>query len=589
MKKFGKVLLLFTVFVFLAALVLPLAAQDAAIPGPGEGDPVIQANLGSDIATLNPILSSDGSSAAVIARLYPTFMGVDHETADYVIGAPGSIVTDYTISDDGLTYTFTIRDDWSWTNADGTTTPITSADYKYAFDAIASGDTNTSLSYVLDSVASVEAPDPNTVVITLNSPSCAALNNINAVPVVPSEVYKAQFPTFADMNESDFNLTAPTSAGPFKYSNFRPGEQVTLVADQNYPDTQLGHVIPEGWIYKNISSKSLVWEQFKAGDITVGFPPIDQYDEARQLGESGDAQVFETPAGTIQFIAFNLGDPANPQNGLEDPSDPTSAVIDQGHHPVLGDVRVRQALMYAMDWNEINAKGMGGEGIQLASHVLPSSWAYDPTLAPYPFDLDMADQLLTEAGWIDDDNNPDTPRVAKGALYAEDGTPLSFKLETNAGNESNESIGVLLQAEWKKVGVDLDFQAIDFNTLVDNLLAQNFDAIMIFWGFSVPDNPEDTRATFGPTNDIVGSGFNAGSYNNPEVTKLLDEALVVPNCDQAQRAEIYHQVQKLLRDDVPWVWLGTSTVIRAAQPGLQNWDPGIGGVSWNEDAWYITP
>lgn len=580
MRSLRKFLLPVMAVALFSLLVVPLTAQDA--PGPSEGEPLILPNLGSDIAGLNPIINSaDGSSAAVITRLYPNFLAVDHVTADFSTAAPGGIVTDYSISDDGLTYTFTLRDDWNWNDG----TPVTSADYKYAFDAIASAETTTALTYVLDSVEGVEALDPQTVVVTLKSASCAALNNIAAVPIVPSHIYQAEFASFADMNESEFNLTAPVTAGAFQFSNFRPGEQVTLVANQDYPDAQLGYVVPEGWIYKNVASETLIWEQFKAGDLTRGQPPIDKYAEARELGANGEAQIFETPAGTIQFLSFNLGDPANPQSAFDDDGNP----IDQGNHPVLGDVRVRQALMYAMDWTEINEKGMGGEGIQLASHVLPSSWAYDPDLAPYALDLEKADALLTEAGWVDDDNNPDTPRVAQGALYAEDDTPLAFKLETNAGNESNESIGVLLQAQWKEVGVDLDFQAIDFNVLIDNLLAQTYDASMIFWGFSTPDNPEDTRATFGPSNDVLGSGFNTGSYNNSEVTKLMDDALVVPGCDQAERAEIYHQVQALLREDVPWIWLGTSTVIDSVQPDIQNYDPGIGGIGWNENAWYPQP
>lgn len=85
------------------------------------------------------------------------------------------------------------------------------------------------------------------------------------------------------------------------------------------------------------------------------------------LGTSGQAQVYESPATTVQFILFpfNLADPANPQSGLDE----SGKAIDQGYHPVLGDVRVRQALMHAMDWNVINAAGLNNEGIQLASQI----------------------------------------------------------------------------------------------------------------------------------------------------------------------------------------------------------------------------
>ncbi len=565
-----------------AALVIaPVLAQDD--PGAGNGSPIINANLGSDIATLNPILINDGSSAAVAARLFPTLIGVDVKTGTFSPvskDAPLALTTGWTISDDGLTYTFKLRDDWNW--SDGT--PITAADYKYAFDAIKSGQTNSPLGYVLDTIDDVQATDDHTVTIKVKSVDCSALSNINAVPVVPAHVYEQQFKTYKDMNDAtDFNLNPTVTAGSFTFANFRPGEQVTLKADQNDPDTQLGHVVPQGWIYKNVADENLILEQFKAGDLTIGTAPEDRQNELRQMGKDGQAQVYEYPTNNLRFISFNLADPKNPQNGLDDKGN----VIDQGHHPILGDVRVRQALMYAMDWNELNQKAMGGEGVQLAAPTLPISWAFDKDIKPYPFDLDKANQLLTEAGWIDDDNNPDTPRVAKGAMYAPDGTKLAFKLETNSGNVASESIGVLLQDQWKKVGVDLDFQTIDFNVLIQDLQGQTYDAVMLFWNYSTPDNPEDLRATFDPHNDVVSSGFNVSSYNNPDVNKLMDQAKTVPGCDQTKRAALYGQVNQILHDDVPWIWVNSNIAVVAAPEGMANWDPTVTSRQWNEDAWFL--
>ncbi|HUN09250.1 MAG TPA: ABC transporter substrate-binding protein [Aggregatilineales bacterium] len=578
MKRLGSVVV---VLVLLALVVMPVIAQE--VPGPGEAPPVIIANLGSDIANLNPILIQDGSSQTVAAFLYPTLVPVNvfeaaFTTEPSVATSPGALAESWSISEDGLTYTFTLRE-LAW--SDGT--PITSADYKYAFDAIASGETSTALTYVMETIASVEAPEPNTLVINLNSVDCSALGNINAVPIVPSHVFSAQFPTFADMNEAtDFNMNPTVTFGTFNFANFRPGEQVTLRANQDYPDTQLGAVLPEGWIFKNIADENLILEQFKAGEITLGTAPEDRQNELRELGAAGEAQVFDYPATSLRFISFNLADPTNPQNGLDE----NGEVIDQGAHPILGDVRVRQALMYATNWAELNEKALGNEGIQLASPVLPTSWAFDAELAPYPFDLAMADQLLTEAGWVDDDNDPATPRVAQGAMYAEDGTPLAFKLETNAGNTGSESIGVLLQDQWAAAGVQLDFQTVDFNVLVESLTGQTYDSIMLFWGYSVPDNPNDLRANYDPTNDVVGAGFNVSSYNNAEVNALMDEAKTMPGCDQEARIDLYKQVQALLKNDVPWFWVNSSIVTVAAPADLANWNPTIASRQWNVDAWY---
>ncbi len=174
-------------------------------------------------------------------------------------------------------------------------------------------------------------------------------------------------------------------------------------------------------------------------------------------------------------------------------------------------------------------------------------------------------------------------------MYAEDRTPLTFKLETNAGNVASESIGVLLQDQWKKAGVQLDFQTIDFNVLLGNLTGQTYDSIMLFWGYSIPDNPNDLRANYDPVNDVVGSGFNVSSYNNPEFNRLMDEAKTLPGCDQAARADLYKQVQSILKEDAPWIWVNSSIVVYAGPSNLVNWRPSPVRVSWNEDAWYNAP
>jgi len=193
MKNFPKWLLVGAAVVCLASAAY---AQDDK-PGAGEGGPIIDANLGSDIKTLNPILNRDGSSNNIIIRLFPVIVGVNPETLNYDVNQRGALATKIDVSEDGLTYTITLRDDWNW--SDGT--PITSADYKYAFDAIASGETNSPLTYVLDYIASVEATDEHTVVVTAVKAGCTVINNISFVPVVPAHIYSEQFATFADMNE----------------------------------------------------------------------------------------------------------------------------------------------------------------------------------------------------------------------------------------------------------------------------------------------------------------------------------------------------------------------------------------------------
>ena len=584
MKHSIRLLVISTLIALLSLLATTAIAQEEGdIPGPGEGDPVIVANLGQDIATLNPILSSDGSSNDVIARILPDLIGASPDTLNWDIGVAGTLATDLDISEDGLVYTFTLRDDWSW--SDGT--PITAQDYKYAFDAIASGETNTSLTYVLDDIASVEAPDDYTLVLTLNQPSCAAFENIAAVPVVPSHVYQEWFPTFADMNESPRNLgPQPATAGAWEFRNFRPGEQVTLGADGDFPDAYAGHVIPEGWVYRNVATTNLIVEEFLLGNLTYANTALaDKKEQLRELGAQGEIQAWESMSSTIRFVAFNLADPTNPQPAVDEEGNP----IDQGHHPLTGDVRVRQAIQYGIDFDAMNEGVFGGEAVNVASHVLPTSWAYDPDLEGYTYDPEQAMALLDEAGFTDEDG--DGIRECHGCLYAEEGTPLSLEFLTNAGNADNENMGVLLQDQWAQIGIDVQFQAIDFNLLVDRLTAQDYDLIMIFWGFGFPDDPNGIRVVFDPANDVPGGGFNTSSYNNERVNELMDMAndpAQTDGCDLQARYDLYQEVLQILKEDSPWIWMNSTIVVGAAQPYVENFDPRPGiGALWNEDAWIV--
>ena len=117
----------------------------------------------------------------------------------------------------------------------------------------------------------------------------------------------------------------------------------------------------------------------------------------------------------------------------------------------------------------------------------------------------------------------------------------------------------------------MDFQAIDFNTAVQQLVGQTFDAALLGWNLSYPDDPDFSFA-FNPENDQVGGGFDFVSYNNPEVTDLLKQGSNLPGCDPAGRAALYQQAQEKLVDDQPYVFLYTGRTCMAASEH-ENFDP----------------
>ncbi len=573
MRKLSAIVLLVVAALVLSVLALPAAAQDEG--GPGEGGIIIESNFGGDIATLNPIIISDASSSAVAGFLYPSIIGLDPETQNAAPNVAGALATGWEYDETGTVLTIHLRDDAFWNDG----TPITSADYLYAAEAIKSGETDSARTYVFDSIESIEAPDDYTVVVTFKEFNCRSFNDVNDIPVVPAHIFSEVFETYADMNEDvDYNLNPTVTFGPFAFGEYRPAEQVSLVADQSYPDTILGYVSPAGWIYKNVADQTVEIELLLAGEINVvaGVTPERQQD----MRDNPDIQTFDYPANSYTYMGFNLADPTNPQNGLDEEGNP----IDQGHHPLFGDVRVRQAIAMGVDVASMVDATLFGEGVQIATNAIPTSWAYDDSIEPWPFDPDAASALLEEAGWIDEDG--DGVRECHGCLYAEEGTPAEFELLTNAGNTTRERIGEIIQSQLADLGIKVNFNAIDFNILVQTLLGQEFDAIIIGWSLGLPDDPDGT-SFYGPENDLVGSGFNFVSMNNEELNRLYEEAAHVEGCDQDARAELYIEANRLLRNELPYLYLYSANAQYAVRAEIEGFDPFPSFLYWNIDAWSV--
>jgi peptide/nickel transport system substrate-binding protein len=576
MNKVVKLLALGVVLSLLAALaVVPAIAQDECC----QGGVIIEGNLGGDVAVLNPILISDTASRRVDNLINMGFLGVDPEQAVIAPNSRGAIVQDWEISEDGTVYTFHLREDLTW--SDGT--PITSADVMYSWEAIkagAEGLIDVPASYVVDpsgatGILDVQAPDDHTIVMTFATAECTALNYAASVVPVPSHVMPADVTTLMD---ADYNLNPTVTSGPFLFSEFRPGEQVSVVGSPTYADAINGAVVPSGFIYKNVPDQTVIVEQFLAGELNlIDGPAVARREDIRNT----DAQVYPFPGNAWDYFAMNLADPNNPQNAFDEAGNP----IDQGHHPIFGDVRVRQAFARAIDVESMISAAVFNEGSRMTSFLIPASWAYDNDLAPIPFDPEAAATMLEEAGWTDEDG--DGIREAHGALYAEDGTPLQFTLFTNEGNTRREAVGTLIQDQLAQVGAQVDFQTIDFNTLLDIMDSQTFDTIILGWRNGFPDDPDATQL-FTPASDVIGSGSNFTSFNNAEFTELNNQAKALPGCDPTERAAIYADMQQIMQEELPYIWLFTQDGFYAAGANVEGFGPYPSQLLWNVDTWSVS-
>lgn len=571
MKNQFKLLLVGIMLVAAALLLIPAVAQEDE-----GGGVIIDSSFGSGPDTLSPIYCVDTACDDLVAFMFPGLIGVDPATKTLLRGAPGALVIDWVISEDNLVYTFTLRQDYFW--SDGT--PITAYDVEYHWDVISSPEAQSPNSFYLDLIADVVALDDYTVQFTFLNPECTALSNAASIVPVPRHVLGDDFSALPASTE---NVSPTVTAGVFRFGEFRPSDQTTLLADDNYTDAALGYVAPDAYIYKVVPDQTVQVEQLLAGEINfLDNPPVNRRDELRA---SDELQVFSFPGISWDFIGLNLADPTDPQPAV----DADGNRIDQGLHPIFGDVRVRRAIAHAVDVEVIIDGAVFGEGTRMTSAILPSSWAYNHDLPPIPFDPDLADQLLTEAGWLDEDG--DGIRECVSCETAEPGARLAFTLYTNQGNTRREAVGTIVQDQLLNIpngGFDVDFQTIDFNTMIDLRNTQTFDAVIAGFQDSLIPDPNSYVQLFGVAADVPSAGFNFSSYYNERVNELLLVGGSLPGCDQAERLPYYLEMQEILQQDLPYIFLYAIDGMYAARTEISGFNPYPSFPYWNIDTWTVT-
>jgi peptide/nickel transport system substrate-binding protein len=220
--------------------------------------------------------------------------------------------------------------------------------------------------------------------------------------------------------------------------------------------------------------------------------------------------------------------------------------------PVLKDVRVRQALAYAIDTSAIIEYLRRGLA-RPATGLLPDlSWAIAPDVRPHPYDPARARTLLDEAGYPDPDGAGPKPR-------------LRLTLKTSSAVEFNRLQASVIQQNLRDVGIDLDVRTYEFATLFSDVLNGNFQLYTLQWTAGSLADPDILRRVF-HSKQVPPVGFNRGHYSNARVDALLDEAAA--SGDETRRLELFQQVQRLIAADLPYISLWNKTNFAVAQASL---------------------
>jgi peptide/nickel transport system substrate-binding protein len=508
--------------VLAAAVVSTTAAAPTAI-----GSPAAEAGCGGspkqggtlvvghnyEVDNLNPLSPSNNGEILVQAEIYAGLTRPAPSGAAKI--APG-LVDRWKEAKNRKSWTLHIRPTAKFSNGQ----PVTATDVKFSLDRFIDPKKNVIFPSLVTDFRSVDVVNPSTVRVNLKKAVSPFLHYISMFPafVVPKAL--------VEKDEKAF-YKAPVSAGPYRIKEFARGSHITLERNPYY------------------------WEK--------GLP---HYDEVRfDFVVEDNTRLLKLRAGEIgvaEGVPFNQINALRKVSGVRVQSNASTRqdVIWMNHtHAPFGDLKVRQALNYAIDRRAINQAVYAGTG-EIPNNELPKLEYNDNRVPKYTFNLAKAKQLLAQSS-------------------VPDGFSAGFLIPAGAAHD--KQLALLLQQQWKKLGVNINIQEVDQAALRDRHQKYDYDMLIPqpLW-FSDVLVPDEFAFVFADTSKNGIDGYFSG-YKNERIWKLVQAAGAAPD---PQRGRLWATVQRLWNNEVPWVslmWLPTETGIRSS----------VCNVKVNALGWYL--
>ncbi|MDP1572303.1 MAG: ABC transporter substrate-binding protein [Vicinamibacterales bacterium] len=479
-------------------LAAALAAAAACAGAPATDPAYITVAVPSSPNSFDPRVGTDEVSQRVYQLVYDNLFNLD----DRLRVSPG-LATGWETPDD-RTYVVHLRDGVTFHDGQA----FDADDVVYTFGSLIDPEFLSARKGAYRMLERVEALDARTVRFTLSEPFGSFPINL-VLPIVPDGAG-------AGLRDT------PVGTGPYRFVRYAVDDRLELARFDGYWQ---GAARNAGLVLKVVPDDIMRGLELRKGTVDLVINDLAP-DIVFQLEEDDALQVVHSPGTDYAYVGFNLRD------------------------PLLADVRVRQAIGYAIDRDAIVAHLRRGLA-RPAAGILPDiSWAFEPAVFQFTYDPARARQLLDEAGYPDPDGDGPAPRLH-----------LTLKVSTN---EFIRLQAAVIQQDLRAVGIELDVRSYEFATLYADVLRGQFQLFTLQWvGVSDPDM---LRRVF-HSSQMPPTGFNRGHYRNPEVDQLIDRATVAT--DDATRREAYGAAQRLIAEEAPYISLWYKTNVAVAQPGIE--------------------
>lgn len=514
----------------------PSAEAPGAVAGPpAYGDTIVEASIG-DISGLIPNITSDSASFSVGSFIYDGLVRADRD-----LSLTGELAESWEISKDERTITFHLKKGVRW--HDGA--PFTARDVEFTFRYMRDPKTPTAYAEAFLQAAWLEVVDPHTVRVRYEKPYAPALLSW-AFWILPAHLLEEPWRNGVDLRTTAQNRH-PIGTGPFRFHEWKPQEKVVLLAS---PDYHRGRPFLDRVVLRVIPDQATIFLELKARNVDMaGLTPL-QF--RRQTEYAAFAKYFEKYrylSNSYAYLGFNLRDPR------------------------FADRSVRHAIAHAIDKQEIIEGVLLGLGQEAVGPYKPGTWWYTDQVRTFPYDPERAKRLLREAGWRDRDGD---------GILEKDGKPFRFTIRTNQGNSVRIQTAEIIQRRLKAVGIDVKIHVVEWAAFINTFIRKrDFEAIILGWGLGLdPDQYEIWHSSkTGPDQ------LNHVSYSNPEVDRLLEQGRRTFN--QERRKAIYGELQRVLAEDQPVVFLYVPEALTAVSSRIQGIEPAPAGIDWNFIRWYV--
>ena len=467
--------------------------------------------LVAEPVNLDPPQVTDINSLRVSRRIVETLVTFPEESTQLVPGLAES----WTISRDGLQYTFKLRRGIKF--HDGT--PLNAEAVQFSIERQINPDhpfnklgTYPFANYFLGNVKAVEVVDEGTVRFVLKEPraSFLAILALGAPSIVS--------PTAVRKWGKDYAMN-PVGTGPFRFGSWDRGRRVVL---EKNPDYWQYPVKVERVIYRPIVEDQARLTELLTGtlDLIVGVPP----DFVAQLEGNPKLGVQKQVGAHVWYVGIN---------NQKKPFD---------------DKRVRQAPNYAVNKEAIVRDVLKGTGAASKGPVLPGTWGAEPALKAYPYDPERAKKLLADAGY---------PNGFSTTMWVP---------ESGSGMQSPVPMATVMQSNLRAVGVNVTLQTMEWGSFIARLRSKEQELFALSWMAGTED-PDMVMYPLLHSSQWTPAGPNRALYKNPRYDELLVQARQIT--DQAKRAELYREAQRILVEDVPWIFIDHEIQIAAFAKRVQ--------------------